>query len=88
MVKVKIGDRVYIHGDIANPCHWGTVTAFMQEGNAFQITPDDADDAPYWVQTYMLQDEYKGNGQPRIVTESAYGAWREAQISKLVHAVR
>lgn len=78
-VKLKIGDRIYNHGDIANQEHFGTITAEKKGdfGHDYQITPDDdAEREPYWICANGIQDVFKGHGGTRFVTEAAYDAWK------------
>ena len=77
---LPIGTRVYNHGDMANFPHFGVITAHRPADRfsaQLQITPDpDAERRPYWVPPCAFSRQYAGHGGTRLVTETAYHAWR------------
>jgi len=80
------GTRIFNHGDMANPEHFGTITAVVTDrwGTHITIRPDaEAEREPYTVSLGMLSNEYKGHGGTRIVPLTAYEAWRAKQIEEL-----
>jgi hypothetical protein len=82
-VTLTVGDRVYNHGDMANSPHFGTVSEVISDrwGVQYRIKPDDGSDRSrdYTIPAVMIDPVFKGHSGTRIVPESAYLAWREAQ---------
>lgn len=82
MNKLSIGTRIYNHGDMANPSHFGTVT--RNERGHYWIMPDpDADyrHGEYAIPEVMLSETFLGHGGTRIVTEAEYNRWRDERIN-------
>ena len=82
MDKLKVGDRVYNHGDQANMSHFGTVTAIHSSGQ-YEITPDRDEAYPigsYHVSPAMVSPEFKGHSGTRIVKAEAYHTWRDQRM--------
>mgnify|MGYP001616135971 CR=1 FL=1 len=84
---MKVGTRMYNHGDRANQSHFGTLTAIKTGawGTQYEITPD-ADSGlgkPYWIPSALVSLEFKGHGGTRIVTEEAYDTFRNARLAEL-----
>ena len=74
---LAIGTKIYNHGDICNPSHFGTVTAHKITDMSIQlcITEDGSDNA-YWVSVNSFDRVFKGHGGTRLVTAAAYHAYR------------
>jgi len=89
------GARIFNHGDMANVPHHGTITQVHEDewGGWVEITTDaqpsdfgpefSVDSYTYRISPRQIGHVYNGNGLTRIVTEEAYNAWREAQLTKL-----
>jgi len=84
MNELKIGQRIFNHGDMCNQSHFGTIVCVTVDkwGVHYNIQPD-GDGKSYWVEGYTFSDEYKGNGMTRMVTKEAYDEYRQAQIKEL-----
>lgn len=84
-MKLKVGDRIYNAGDMANPSHFGTVSKVENDayGTRYTIHPDYDPEAeapwPYVISAASLSPVYKGHGGTRIVTVAAYREWRRQQ---------
>ena len=76
MKTLLVGTRIYNRGDIANPDHYGTITAVTSTewGVQYHITPDpdSTRTQPYWVQKLTISPVDTGNGFSRIVTEAEH----------------
>jgi hypothetical protein len=86
-VTLQKGQRIYNHGDMANPSHFGTVTDV--KGENYEITPDagsNYDHGPYWIPQFTLSPVFLGHGGTRIVTEQAYTDWRAVRVSESLAA--
>jgi len=77
---LKVGQKVYNRGDMANIEHWGIITKMTPAdrfSDSIEITPIDDDRGPYSVSSCAISDIDKGNGLTRIVTEEARKAYIE-----------
>lgn len=81
-IEIILGDRLYNHGDMANPPKFGEVKGF-EEGKwgSFIIVQWEGQDTKSKITTSSISVEYKGNGSTRIVTEAAYNNFREKRIA-------
>jgi len=84
-MELKVGMKIYNHGDQANSPHFGTITKISDR--VITITPEDGLN-PYRVDSYDFKDEYKGNGLTRLVTAAAYDKWFNAEIEKLPESIK
>lgn len=89
-VRLQVGIRIFNHGDMANPSHFGTITevAADQWSVRYRIMPDaplyEGDrEAPYWIPAALLSERYLGHGGTRIVTESEHRRYRAERIEAL-----
>jgi hypothetical protein len=92
MEELKVGQRIYNGGDMANPDHFGTITRVeisIKWGTHYEITPDaDAERKPYVVSACAFSETYLGHGGTRFVTMEAYNAWRASKMSRLMANVK
>ena len=91
--KLKVGDCIYNHGDMANASHFGTISRVIIDkwGTHYEIAPDkdlDTGDAPaeeqrkpYTISAAQISPSYLGHGGTRIVTAEAYQSWLARQAS-------
>lgn len=89
MTTLKINDRLYNHGDMANNSSWATIKRIEKcngYGTIYHVEYDkkrfDNDTLKGIIQSYIVDDIYKNNGSTRIVTEKAYNDyWNELKKS-------
>lgn len=91
MIRLTTGTRIYNHGDMANPSHFGTITKAWRDrgGSHYEIMPDThhadspTDRDKYTVSAGMISLTFEGHSGTRIVTEDAYNEWREERLAEL-----
>lgn len=80
-----VGTRMYNHGDMANPPHFGTVVGYRSRH--MEIRPDASElydgKETYCFPAAMVSHEFNGHSGTRIVTEAAYRAYRKARIDEM-----
>lgn len=89
-MPLKLGTRIFNHGDQANPPRWGRVVKVSSGANGlhYLIEPEpDPGDGPgdrskYWIPAAMVSPEYLGHAGTRIVTEVAYRAWQIRSVKE------
>lgn len=80
--KLTAGARIYNHGDMANPSHFGTIVEVRkssQWGANYLIAADDGE-GTYSIPASMVCDEFKGHSGTRIVTETTYQDWKAERM--------
>lgn len=73
MTQVKIADRIYYTGDIANLDGWGTVRE-VEDGSVLLVQDDGR---VQHIFPQAIGDKYEGHCNPRFVTEAAYASWKD-----------
>lgn len=88
--NLTVGTKMYNHGDMANPDHFGTITRVIKNrwGVKYEITKDEGsayEYGPYIISAVQVSEKYLGNGMSRIVTKDAYMAFREECMAAYRH---
>lgn len=89
-MRLEVGTRIYNHGDMANPSHFGTVTALIPATRfapeSLEITRDEHEEGyqdVYTIYAMSVDSEFQGHSGTRIVTEAEYLRWRQSQTAAL-----
>ncbi len=88
-VQLKVGDRIYYSGDMANSDGFGTVTRTHSNatwGDSVDVAFDDGRESR-GLHIVQFSPTYSGNGSTRFVTEAAYQDWRQARIAEMQQAM-
>lgn len=80
-ITLAVGTRVYNHGDMANAPHFGTITEVRNGHIWIKPDPDSDREGVYGFPICLVAPVFKGHSGTRVVTEAAYKAWREAQLT-------
>lgn len=87
MTKYAVGQKIYYAGDMANRPGWFTVTEAFEgtETSSQKYTLTEIDGTRQFKNVWNLGigEVYKGNCNPRFVTEEAYKTYREEQQKQL-----
>lgn len=82
MNKLRVNDRIYFHGDMANAEGWFRVQQFEAHGlrGLFHVALQEEDgDRHFVISTNMVEPEYHGHAGTRFCTERAYKAWERGR---------
>ena len=86
-MKYSIGQKIYYTGDMANRSGWFTITEQRQAGdynpNMYTLKEIGGNREFKAVFEMGIGEVYKGNCNPRFVTEEAYKTYREEQQKQL-----
>jgi len=83
---LKVGTRVYNHGDICNQSHFGEIVEIKisKWGIDYTIKPDVGGErtANYVIPASCFDEKFSGNGSTRFVTQTEYFRWKGEQLAK------
>ena len=80
--ELTLGTEIYNTGDSANPCHFGTITNILHDGQIFEITPEDPEINKYRCEWFNFSPEFHGNCSTRLVTREAWERWYAEKYGK------
>ena len=92
MKMLEVGTRIYNHGDMANPSHFGTISRVIVDhkwGSWYEITPDAGEErtAPYRIPIGIMSPHFSGHHGTRFVTEEEYKRWRAERLAEMQAAM-
>lgn len=78
-IELKVGDRIYYTGDMANRPGWFTVVALKADSYRHVELLEEGDDEPrhMFIPLSLFSAEYLGHCGTRFVTEAAYRRYYE-----------
>lgn len=84
MNKLKIGTRIYNHGDMANNPKFGVIVQVKEKPYELgYMVRYDGEESLQFAPSCMFSEEFKGNGSTRFVTEEAYETFRTKENERL-----